>query len=96
MPRVTETDGSAYLADLTAETTAVYKYFDFFQATDIAVRARGHGTLELHGEQLEISSEDFQDYSCPLHRDGIGELVFRIFVGKVDILSFTFGGDRYE
>lgn len=96
MPRVTETDGSAYLADLTAETTAVYKYFDFFQATDIAVRARGHGTLELHGEQLEISSENFQDYSCPLHRDGIGELVFRIFVGKVDILSFTFGGDRYE
>ena len=96
MPRVTETDGIVYLADLTAGTTAVYKYFDFSQAADITVRARGHGTLELHGERLEISSEDFWTYACPLRRDGIGELAFRVLAGKVDILEFIFGGNDHE
>ena len=45
---------------------------------------------------LEISSKDFRAYACPLHRDGIGELAFRVLAGKIDILTFMFGGDSHE
>ncbi len=96
MPRVTQADGNVYLADLIAGTTAVYKYFDFSGRTEIAVQARGDGALDIYGEHLKICSTEFRIYSCPLRRDGTGELAFRVLSGKLDILSFSFGGNRHE
>ena len=93
LPRITQADGEVYIADMTAGTTVVYKYFDFKETEYIVVKARGHGILDIHGEKISVDSECFSNYSCQLNKEGVGELSFRVVIGKIDLLNFTFGGN---
>ena len=82
MPRITEKNGVTLLADLTAGTKAVYKYFDLSRTKKITVVYNGDGTIKVNGVPLS-------GCSAPVSGGARAELCIELQNGKVDILSFT-------
>lgn len=83
MPRITEKDGATYLADLTAGTQVVYKYFDLSETAKITLRLRGEGEVRVNSRPLD------QAGSAPISGGSREELCFEVASGKVDIWDFT-------
>ena len=83
LPRITEKNGAPLLADLTAGTKAVYKYFDLSITKRIAVEYRGEAVLSVNGIRLNKSAE------APLSGGAKEALCIEVLSGKADILSFT-------
>ena len=82
MPRITEKNGVTLLADLTAGTKAVYKYFDLSSTKKITVSYNGDGAITVNGVPLS-------GRSAPVSGGARAELCIELQNGKVDILSFT-------
>ena len=82
LPRITEKNGVTLLADLTAGTKAVYKYFDLSRTKKITLSYNGDGTITVNGVPLS-------DRSAPISGGARAELCIEVQDGKVDILSFT-------
>ena len=70
------------LADLTAGTKAVYKYFDLSRTKKITVSYNGDGAITVNGVPLS-------ERSAPLSGGAHAELCIEVKDGKLDILSFT-------
>lgn len=83
MPRITEKDGKAILADLTAGTKAVYKYFDLRHTKTVTVNCHGDGVLTVNGKSLDGG------FSAPLSGGEREAVTIEVLSGKLDILSFT-------
>lgn len=83
MPRITEKDSVTYLADLTAGTRVVYKYFNLSESAKITLRLRGEGEVRVNGRPLD------ENGSAPIFGGSREELCFEVASGKVDILDFT-------
>ncbi len=79
--RVGDADGS-FLADVTAGTKAVYKYFDLTRTKKITVDHSGDAAITVNGVPLSGGS-------CPLSGTGSEALRIEVTSGKADILSFT-------
>ncbi|MBD5460607.1 MAG: family 43 glycosylhydrolase [Lachnospiraceae bacterium] len=91
IPYVSAAD-SGIIVTAGVRSQIIYKYFDFAGARTITVRARGKGVLEVFGETLDIASDTWNSYVCPLHREGVQELIFSVLTGRIELLDFTFGG----
>ena len=83
MPRVAEKDGMTLLADLTAGTRAVYKYFDLMDTKRITLKTQGDGKISVNGTFLG------SDMSAPVSGTEKDTLTIEVISGKVDILTFT-------
>ena len=86
LPRVTEREGQALLADLSAGTKAVYKYFDLRKTRRITVEFRGNAVLSVNGTRLDPQG------SAPLSGSGSEALCIEVLSGKADIFGFTLEG----
>ncbi len=82
LPRITEKNGVTLLADLTAGTKAVYKYFDLSRTKKITVSYNGDGVIKVNNVPLS-------GHSAPISGGANAELCIEVQDGKVDILSFT-------
>ncbi len=82
-PRITEKEGILFIADLTARTKAVYKYFDLTKTKKITVKARGSGIIKANGTILDES------LCAPLSGSAKEELCLEVVSGKLDIIDFT-------
>lgn len=91
IPYITCADGERIVV-ATTSTRIVYKYFDFTGVKNITVHARGHGSINIHGEVLNVDSDKFKPYSCPFHKSGVAALEFKVAAGRIEFLDFTFGG----
>ncbi len=93
LPMITSGGGERYIANLTKNTVANYKYFDLSQTKFITVRLRGKGKVqikvndELCGE-IYINSAAWQKQTAPLRGRPHSVLTFKVIGGKLDILSF--------
>lgn len=83
MPRITQRDGVTYLANLTAGTRVVYKYFKLSETAKITLRLRGKGEVRVNGKPLDRAG------SVPISGGSREELCFEMVSGKVDIWDFT-------
>ena len=83
LPRITEKDGLVYLADITAGTRAVYKYFDLTDTSRITIDYRGDCTIKVNGTPLD------QESSAPLTAGTSAVIIIEVTSGKADIFSFT-------
>lgn len=83
MSRITQQDGVTYLADLTAGTRVVYKYFDLSETAKITLCLRGEGEVRVNGRPLD------ENGSAPIFGGSREELCFEVASGKVDIWDFT-------
>ena len=84
MPRITEKDGITLLADCTAGTKAVYRYFDLSGTRGIRVDSRGDAEIAVNGRRLDAAG------FAPLSGGARETLTVEVLSGKTDILSFTF------
>ncbi|MBR4470504.1 MAG: family 43 glycosylhydrolase [Erysipelotrichaceae bacterium] len=84
MPRIAERNNETILVDLTAETKAVYKYFDLRNTGSITVDYTGNGVLAVNGRVLD------DHFSAPLSGGEKETLTFELLSGKLDIRSFCF------
>ncbi|MBQ6239594.1 MAG: family 43 glycosylhydrolase [Firmicutes bacterium] len=82
MPRITEKNDVTLLADLTAGTKAVYKYFDLSSTKKITVSYNGDGAITVNGVPLS-------GRSAPVSGGANAELCIAVTSGKLDIFSFT-------
>ncbi len=82
MPRITEKDGRAILADMTAGTKAVYKYFDLSYTKKITVDYSGDAAITVNGVPLSGGS-------CPISGTESEALCIEVVNGKADMISFT-------
>ena len=57
-PRITETGGEVYVADMADRTDVGYKYFEFQKVTGlrVAYRGNGRGALEVRAEDILLGS----------------------------------------
>lgn len=83
-------NGAQYIRDFDRDTTAVYKYFDLTGVTGIVLTARGSGRIDVHGNELTVSSAAWQEYRCPLQGGAKNALRFICTEGVVDLLNFRF------
>lgn len=83
MPRITQRDGVTYLANLTAGTRVVYKYFKLSGTAKITLRLQGKGEVRVNGKPLDRAE------SVPISGGSREELCFEVVSGKVDIWDFT-------
>ena len=83
LPRITEWDGVMLLADLTAGTKAVYKYFDLRKTKRIVVQYCGDAVLGVNGVPLDANG------TAPLSGGEREPLTIEVLSGKADIRSFT-------
>ena len=83
LPRIDQKDGVTLLADLTAGTKAVYKYFDLTRTARIVVETRGEGALSVNDVLLD------EMHAAPLTGGEREELCIEVVSGKLDIVSFT-------
>lgn len=84
MPRIAERNNEMILADLTAGTKTVYKYFDLRNTGSITVDYTGNGVLAVNGRVLD------DRFSAPLSGGEKEILTFEVLSGKLDIRSFCF------
>ena len=83
LPRIAEKDGRLVLADITAGTKAVYKYFDLSHTAAIIVHACGEGAMHVNGTPLDENGR------APLTGGTHETLAIEVVSGKLDIISFT-------
>lgn len=86
LPRITARNGETVLADLTAGTKAVYKYFDLHGTRRISVRMRGTGAVSVNGTTLD------ENNAAPLTGSARETLTIEVVSGKIDLISLTFEG----
>ena len=86
LPRITERNGETILADLTAGTKAVYKYFDLRSTRRISVKLRGNGVVSVNGMALD------ENGAAPLCGGARETLTIEVVSGKLDLISLTFEG----
>ena len=86
LPRITEKDGQTILADLTAGTKAVYKYFDFTNTRTITLDVRGEAVIKVNGKNTD------ENFSAPLSGGEKETLEIEVVSGKADIISFQLKG----
>ena len=84
LPRITERDGETILADLTAGTKAVYKYFDLCKTRRIFVKTRGTGVVSVNGTVLDETGRE------TLTGGARETLTIEVVSGKLDLISLTF------
>lgn len=86
LPRITERNGETILADLTAGTKAVYKYFDLRSTHHITVKLRGNGVVSVNGMTLD------ENGAAPLCGGARETLTIEVVSGKLDLIAFTLEG----
>ena len=79
--RVGDADGS-FLADMTAGTKAVYKYFDLSYTKKITVDYSGDAAITVNNVPLSGGS-------CPISGTESEALCIEVVNGKADMISFT-------
>ena len=84
LPRITERNGETILADLTAGTKAVYKYFDLRSTRRIVVKLHGNGVALVNGTALDKTG------AAPLTGGGRETLTIEVISGRLDLISLRF------
>ena len=100
LPRVDESEGEVYIADMKDGTEAGYKYFDFqtVRKTTVTYRGSAEGVLEMRTELGVLGTILIQSSACWTNSevdvsvpDGVHALYFQYHgTGKLDFLQFTF------
>ncbi len=91
IPIVTHEGEEHLIADLTAGTRAVYKYFDLTETEALTVTARGKGLLEVEGQgDIPVAGAEWQRYTLPVQGGAHTALTLRVKRGRVDILQLDF------
>lgn len=100
LPRVDESEGEVYIADMKDGTEVGYKYFDFqtVRKTTVTYRGSAEGVLEMRTELGVLGTILIQSSACWTNSevdvsvpDGVHALYFRFRgTGKLDFLQFTF------
>lgn len=83
LPRITQKDDTVYLADCTAGTRAVYKYFDLSRTRSIRINYQGTAVITVNGRQLDGNG------TAPVSGGAKESLTMDVLSGKADIVSFT-------
>lgn len=86
LPRITERNGETILADLTAGTKAIYKYFDLRGTRRIAVKLNGNGVVSVNGTALD------ENGTAPLTGGAREALTIEVVSGMLDLISLTLEG----
>jgi hypothetical protein len=82
LPRITEKNGETVLADLTAGTKAVYKYFDLSKTKKITLDLRGDAVIRVNGNVAD------ENACVPLSGGERETLEIEVVSGKTDLISF--------
>ena len=100
LPRVDESEGEVYIADMKDGTEVGYKYFDFqtVRKTTVTYRGSAEGVLEMRTELGVLGTILIQSSACWTNSevdvsvpDGVHALYFQYHgAGKLDFLQFTF------
>ena len=83
LPRITQKDDTVYLADCTAGTRAVYKYFDLSRTRSIRINYQGTAVITVNGHRLDGNG------TAPVSGGAKESLTLEVLSGKADIVSFT-------
>ena len=94
LPRITEENGIQYLADLTAGTAVIYKYFDLSETACVSITARGKGILKVMGSDIPIDSDEYQKYTCPISGSEKEAFTMTVISGRINITLLEFDGRR--
>ncbi len=81
LPRITEKDGQTILADLTAGTKAVYKYFDLTKTKRITLDVRGSAVIMVNGKTTD------ENFTAPLTGGEREAITLEIVSGKADVMA---------
>ena len=81
LPRITEKDGQTILADLTAGTKAVYKYFDLTKTKRITLDVRGNAVIKVNGKATD------ENFTAPLTGGERETITLEIVSGKADVMA---------
>ena len=84
LPRITEKDGELILADLTAGTEAVYKYFDLGEPEKFRVVFDGDAEIQVNGIRTD------EDGCVTLPADPKLTVRIKVIKGKCDIRLLEF------
>jgi hypothetical protein len=89
-PLITSENEERFIKNMTADTKAVYKYFDLRKERLLTVIARGEGSLLIDGDSVKIKSDEWKPYTVTVVGSRNTALTLKVEDGKIDVKELMF------